>query len=68
LFPLRGNTSRSHKKFAQPFSVFSYLFRKRREGIKFILLLSGPGQRATRGVSQEACQTGPPEISEYIRD
>nr|EII22663.1 hypothetical protein EC90111_A0048 [Escherichia coli 9.0111] len=31
--------------------MFSYLFRKRREVTKFILLLSGVGQRATRGVS-----------------
>ncbi|MDN0319157.1 hypothetical protein FCZ22_24605, partial [Escherichia coli] len=35
-------------------SVFSYLFRKRRGEIKFILFLPGVGQRAKRGVSQEA--------------
>ncbi|EDZ5934288.1 hypothetical protein GSB46_005316 [Salmonella enterica] len=43
-------------------SVFSYLFRKRRKEIKFILFLSGPGQRAKRGVSQEASRTGLPVI------
>ncbi|EBT2498124.1 hypothetical protein CJE50_25180 [Salmonella enterica] len=46
-------------------SVFSYLFRKRREVTKFILLLSGVGQRATRGVSQEASQ---PSLLKRIRE
>ncbi|EED3674210.1 hypothetical protein FD97_20400 [Salmonella enterica subsp. enterica serovar Muenchen] len=49
-------------------SVFSYLFRKRRGEIKFILFLSGPGQRAKRGVSQEAGQTSLRKIiREYLR-
>ncbi|EHP8297470.1 hypothetical protein KP852_004243 [Salmonella enterica] len=49
-------------------SVFSYLFRKRRREMKFILFLSGPGQRAKRGVSQEASQTGLLKmIKEYLQ-
>ncbi|AYO70718.1 hypothetical protein F6E13_19570 [Salmonella enterica] len=49
-------------------SVFSYLFRKRRGEIKFILFLSGVGQRAKRGVSQEAGQTSLRKIiREYLR-
>ncbi|ECY2326050.1 hypothetical protein F6786_19870 [Salmonella enterica] len=49
-------------------SVFSYLFRKRRGEIKFILFLSGVGQRTKRGVSQEAGQTSLRKIiREYLR-
>ncbi|EEW1559915.1 hypothetical protein E2120_21525 [Escherichia coli] len=49
-------------------SVFSYLFRKRRGEIKFILFLSGVGQRVKRGVSQEAGQTSLRKIiREYLR-
>ncbi|EAS6883076.1 hypothetical protein EA560_23580 [Salmonella enterica] len=49
-------------------SVFSYLFRKRRGEIKFILFLPGPGQRAKRGISQEASQTSLRKIiREYLR-
>ncbi|EAQ5507449.1 hypothetical protein E4524_21010 [Escherichia coli] len=49
-------------------SVFSYLFRKRRGEIKFILFLSGVRQRAKRGVSQEAGQTSLRKIiREYLR-
>ncbi|MCI5458367.1 hypothetical protein E4558_25425 [Escherichia coli] len=49
-------------------SVFSYLFRKRRGEIKFILFLSGVGLRAKRGVSQEAGQTSLRKIiREYLR-
>ncbi|HAH3864786.1 TPA: hypothetical protein GE538_23190 [Escherichia coli] len=49
-------------------SVFSYLFRKRRGEIKFILFLPGVRQRAKRGVSQEAGQTSLRKIiREYLR-
>ncbi|EAQ1076671.1 hypothetical protein EZK36_23600 [Salmonella enterica] len=49
-------------------SVFSYLFRKRRGEIKFILFLPGPEQRAKRGISQEAGQTSLRKIiREYLR-
>ncbi|EAC1830854.1 hypothetical protein FC544_23720 [Escherichia coli] len=49
-------------------SVFSYLFRKRRGEIKFILFLSGVGQRAKQGVSQEAGQTSLRKIiREYLQ-
>ncbi|EFN8572958.1 hypothetical protein D5R29_04520 [Escherichia coli] len=49
-------------------SVFSYLFRKRREVTKFILLHPGVGQRATRGVSKEAGQTSLlTRFREYLR-
>ncbi|EAA5677108.1 hypothetical protein DTA73_24615, partial [Escherichia coli] len=49
-------------------SVFSYLFRKRREVTKFILLHPGVGQRATRGVSKEAGQISLlTRFREYLR-
>ncbi|EFI9127566.1 hypothetical protein HID54_004550 [Escherichia coli] len=49
-------------------SVFSYLFRKPRKEIKFILFLPGVGPRAKRGVSQEAGQTSLRKIiREYLR-
>ncbi|MDU0220405.1 hypothetical protein, partial [Escherichia coli] len=60
---LHGRTKNLHNR-----SVFSYLFRKRRGEIKFILFLSGVGQRAKRGVSQEAGQTSLRKIiREYLR-
>ncbi|KDW71818.1 hypothetical protein AB79_5382 [Escherichia coli 6-175-07_S1_C3] len=47
--------------------MFSYLFRKRRGEIKFILFLSGVGQRAKRGVSQEVSRTGPDNFLDVIK-
>ncbi|EPJ0140706.1 hypothetical protein ACTA9V_004673, partial [Escherichia coli] len=59
---LHGRTKNLHNR-----SVFSYLFRKRRGEIKFILFLSGVGQRAKRGVSQEASRTGPDNFLDVIK-